>query len=207
MMCARSSLSGWSSPMAPRMSQAISTVLRWKLYTRTDLSATTRPSISRVFCVAMPVGQWLVLHLSDWMQPSANIMPRAELQMSAPRARVRTMPKPLTTLPEPMILILSRMPAPTRRESTRTRPSTSGRPMWLENSGGAAPVPPSAPSTVMKSTYTLWRSMAWTICDTSSTCPTQSLNPTGFPPDSSRSRPTNPTSSSALPKAECRGGL
>jgi hypothetical protein len=27
---------GAADPMAPRMSQAISTVLRWKLYTRTD---------------------------------------------------------------------------------------------------------------------------------------------------------------------------
>ena len=41
-----------------------------------------------------PVGHLFVLHLSAWMHPRANIMARAELQMSAPRARVRMIEKP-----------------------------------------------------------------------------------------------------------------
>ena len=37
-----------------------------------------------------PVGHLFVLHLSAWMHPSANSIARAELQRSAPSARVRT---------------------------------------------------------------------------------------------------------------------
>lgn len=49
------------------------------------------------------------------------------------------------TLPLAMIFTRSRRPAPVSRSSTSTSPSTRGVPTEFENSGGAAPVPPSDP--------------------------------------------------------------
>ena len=37
-------------------------------------------------CVATPVGQWPVWQVCAWMQPSANMKPRAALHQSAPSA-------------------------------------------------------------------------------------------------------------------------
>ena len=58
-------------------------------------------------------------------------------------------------------------------------------PTLFENSAGAAPVPPSAPSTVMKSGNIFCSTIAATIDENSSGRPTQSLNPIGFPSDNS----------------------
>ena len=61
------------------------------------------------------------------------------------------MSMPVATLPLAPILIRSRRPVPTSALCTIIRPSVSGVPTWSSNSSGAAPVPPSAPSTTMKS--------------------------------------------------------
>ncbi len=93
----------------------------------------------------------------------------------------------VTSLPLAPTRISSRIPAPTSVLWTRVRPSRSGAPIALENSSGAAPVPPSPPSTTMKSAWMPVSSMALTIAMNSRGSPMQILNPTGLPPDSSRS--------------------
>ena len=98
-----------------------------------------------------PTGHWLVWQRWDWMQPTANMNARAELHQSAPRAIERAMADAVTILPLAPILNWSRIPAPTRVFWTTSRPSLSGAPRESENSSGAAPVPPSPPSTTMKS--------------------------------------------------------
>lgn len=55
------------------------------------------------------------------------------------------------TLPAAMSLTLSLSPPPISIAFASVRPSAMGMPTLLLNSGGAAPVPPSAPSIVMKS--------------------------------------------------------
>ncbi|MNY17441.1 hypothetical protein D3C86_1507600 [compost metagenome] len=59
--------------------------------------------------------------------------------------------------------------------------------MWSVNSTGAAPVPPSLPSTTMKSGRMPVSSMALAMPMNSHGWPRQNLKPTGLPPDSSRS--------------------
>ena len=49
------------------------------------------------------------------------------------------------------IRMRSRTPMPTSALWTKIRPSRIGMPRWSMNSSGAAPVPPSLPSTTMKS--------------------------------------------------------
>ena len=58
-------------------------------------------------------------------------------------------------LPLAPIFILSLRPAPISALCTNLRASSRGRPTWLVNSCGAAPVPPSPPSMTMKSGVTL----------------------------------------------------
>ncbi len=70
---------------------------------------------------------------------------------------------------------------------TNSRPSRIGTPMWSVNSTGAAPVPPSLPSTTMKSGRMPVSSMALAMPMNSHGWPRQNLKPTGLPPDSSRS--------------------
>ena len=77
--------------------------------------------------------------------------PRAELAQSAPSASTQAMSNALTILPLVPSRIRSRTPAPTSALCTNSRPSRIGMPTWSANSSGAAPVPPSAPSTTMKS--------------------------------------------------------
>ena len=108
--------------------------------------------------------------------------------------------------PEAMIFISSLSPKPTSISCTKTSPSRSGVPMEFENSTGAAPVPPSPPSTVIKSGVIPVFSMALQISTNSSFFPTHSLNPTGFPPESSLSFRIKYIISSAFEKAECDGG-
>src|SRR4051812_6723240 len=62
-----------------------------------------------------------------------------------------TMSEPTATLPAAPIFTWSRRPTPTRALCTAMRPSVSGVPTWSEYSSGAAPVPPSLPSTTTKS--------------------------------------------------------
>ena len=61
------------------------------------------------------------------------------------------MSTPVATLPLAPILIRSRSPVPTNALCSVISPSVSGMPTWSSYSIGAAPVPPSEPSTTMKS--------------------------------------------------------
>jgi len=47
-------------------------------------------SVRRQSTPRSPAGHLFVLHLRDWMQPSAKSMALAALHVSAPRASVRT---------------------------------------------------------------------------------------------------------------------
>ena len=105
------------------------------------------------------------------------------------------MSTPVATFPLAPILTRSRRPVPTSALCTVISPSVSGVPMWSSYSRGAAPVPPSAPSTTMKSGVTPSATIALQIASTSTRDPTHSLNPTGLPPASSRIRAMNSTSS------------
>jgi len=146
----------------------------------------------------IPVGQVLVLHFRLWMHPNAKSMARAELHTSAPMARVRTTENPVNTFPAAMIFTWSLSPAPFRSPCARVRASAIGIPTEFENSGGAAPVPPSAPSMVMKSGAMPVVSIALIRAENSSGFPTHSLNPTGLPPLSSRSFAMNSHKPSGL---------
>lgn len=79
-------------------------------------------------CVATPVGQRLVWQLWDWMQPTANMKPRAELTQSAPKASAPAMSNALISLPAAPIRISSRRPVPTRQLCTKVRPWRRGFP-------------------------------------------------------------------------------
>ncbi len=76
---------------------------------------------------------------------------------------------------------------PTKASWTKASPSLYGVPTELENSNGAAPVPPSAPSTAIKSGFIPVFIMALQMAKNSLRFPIQSLNPTGFPSERSRS--------------------
>ncbi len=78
--------------------------------------------------------------------------------------------------------------------------------MWSVNSIGAAPVPPSPPSTTMKSGTTPVSSIALQMPKNSHGCPSENLKPIGLPPESSRSRTMKSNSSSGVSNAECRAG-
>ncbi|MCU1696637.1 MAG: hypothetical protein JWR34_2700 [Mycobacterium sp.] len=98
------------------------------------LSGTLSARVRAGSWVATPVGQWLVLHLSAWMQPTANIMARADIVKSAPWHTRLTMSTPLATLPDAPTRMRSRRPEPTRLLCTSIRPSVSGMPTWSSNS-------------------------------------------------------------------------
>ena len=156
--------------------------------TRSDLSPTSSPATSAGFCVATPVGQLLVLHRSAWMQPNANIMARAALHMSAPSASFVAIWNPVLTLPEAMMRMWSRRPAPTSALWTNDRPSLSGVPDRvgeLERRGAGAALGAVDGDEVgerCRSRASPCRSPrnSWRL-------PTHSLKPTGLPPEGSRS--------------------
>ena len=181
-------------------------VFWWKCATRAILSDTTSARWRCGSCVATPVGQRSVWQLCDWMQPSANMKPRAELHQSAPSASRRAMSKAVMILPEQPILIFARRLAPTRVLCTSTSASCSGVPTWSVNSSGAAPVPPSLPSTTMKSGVMPVASMALTMAKNSHGWPMASLKPVGLPPDRVRRRSIKCSISSGVEKALCAAG-
>ena len=74
------------------------------------------------------VGQAPVWQACAWMQPSANMKPRAALHQSAPSAIARAMSNAPTTLPaQPMRMRLRRL-SPTKVLCTSSSPSCSGAP-------------------------------------------------------------------------------
>ncbi len=81
-----------------------------------------------------------------------------------------------------------------------------GMPTVSANSSGAAPVPPSAPSTVMKSGIMRVVRILAQISVNSSALPMQSLKPTGLPPESSRSCSMKRSRPSTSEKALWPGG-
>lgn len=111
------------------------------------------------------------------------------------------MSTPLVTLPLAPTLTRSRRPTPTSALCTVISPSVSGIPTWSSYSSGAAPVPPSAPSTMMKSGVTPSATIALQIASRSAREPRQSLNPAGLPPDSSRIQAMRCTSSRGVENA------
>ncbi len=65
---------------------------------------------------------------NDWIQPSANMKPRAELHQSAPIAIARAMSKAVAILPDAPILMRSRALMPTKALWTKLTPSRIGMP-------------------------------------------------------------------------------
>ena len=157
-------------------------------------------------CVVTPTGQWFVWHFCAWMQPTANIIARAASVKSAPWQIRLTMSMPLATLPLAPILTWSRSPDPTSALCTNIRPSVSGMPTLSSNSTGPAPVPPSDPSTMMKSGQELRSIIALQMARNSRREPMHSLKPTGLPPLRSRSWSMKSISSSGESNALCDGG-
>ena len=74
------------------------------------------------------------------------------------------------------------------------------------NSSGAAPVPPSLPSTTMKSGVIPVFNIALTTARNSQGWPMQSLKPVGLPPESERKLAMNCIISMGVAKAECLAG-
>ena len=85
----------------------------WNIFTRSALSGTSSFFQRDGSCVATPVGQRSVWQVCDWMQPSANMKPRAALHQSAPSASVRARSNAVITLPLAPMRILSRRFRPT----------------------------------------------------------------------------------------------
>ena len=133
-------------------------------------------------------------------------MVRAAFTASAPIDSLVTISNPVAVLADEMIRIFLRSPVPTRQLCTKLVPSRQGTPSLLLNSTGAAPVPPSAPSTVMKSGVIPVSNMALQMAKNSYLRPTHNLNPTGFPP----LRPLSLTIKSSSPlgvlNSLCPGG-
>src|SRR5262245_12768723 len=74
------------------------------------------------------------------------------------------------------------------------------------NSSGAAPVPPSVPSTTIKSGVRLVVSIALTKARNSQGCPTHNLKPTGLSPDRRLNSAMNSIIPIGVEKAECLTG-
>ena len=109
-------------------------------------------------------------------------------------------------LPAAPMAMCSRRLVPTSVLCTSNRASVMGVPIRLMNSRGAAPVPPSPPSTTMKSGVFPVSSMALTMANHSQGWPIASLKPTGLPPDSSRSFSRNSRNSLGVENAEWLAG-
>src|ERR1700726_880180 len=75
----------------------------------------------------------------------------AELHQSAPIAIARAMSKAVAIFPAAPMRMRSRALMPINALWTKLTPSRIGMPIWSMNSSGAAPVPPSLPSTTIKS--------------------------------------------------------
>lgn len=70
---------GSVTPMDAMICKALATVASWKRRTRAVLSGTFRARARRGSWVVTPVGHLFVWHFWAWMQPTANIIARAEL--------------------------------------------------------------------------------------------------------------------------------
>ena len=133
------------------------------------------------------------------MQPSANMKPRALLTKSAPQASAQAARAEVTSCPAAMILTLSLIPASIRASTTRGRASSIDSDMWSASACGAAPEPPSPPSTAMKSGASPTPRRATASVSRFMNCqpPMAVLIPTGLPV-TSRTRNTMSSSWSML---------
>ena len=156
--------------------------------------------------MATPVGQVFLWQSKAWIQPRENIIPLALAHKSAPRDNFFRISIPFKILPEATILISFFKLNPIKASTTKTKASRKGIPTELVYSKGAAPVPPSPPSTVIKSGVRPVSCITLQRLINSSFLPIQSLIPIGFPPDNSRKCVTNPIISWAVVKAEWTGG-
>ncbi len=109
--------------------------------------------------------------------------PRADTQKSAPMQTAQATLAGFTSLPEAMTLTRSRRPCALSLSTTSGRLSRSGRPTSSISGIGAAPVPPSAPSTVMKSgaDSTPRRLISTHSSSSQPHAPMTLLKPTGLP--------------------------
>ena len=112
----------------------------------------------------------------------AIIIVLAALTTSAPAAIFASKSKLDAVFPDAIIFILSLRPTPTRALWTILTPSKQIKPKRLLNSTGAAPVPPSAPSTVIKSGVIPVANIALQILRNSAGLPIHNLKPMGLPP-------------------------
>jgi len=110
-----------SKPQAPIKSSRDFKVFKWKFATRTLLSVISIPLYSDLSCVAMPTGHLPLSHCNACIQPSANIIPLALYNASAPRARFFAMSNAVITFPDAKILISSRNPCSRRVLVTHAR--------------------------------------------------------------------------------------
>ncbi len=91
-------------------------------------------------------------HLQDLLPVEAGVeKARAEQTKSAPMHKAQATSAGVISLPEAITLIRSRRPYSPSVSTSNGKLSRSGSPMSSIRGIGAAPVPPSAPSTVMKS--------------------------------------------------------
>ena len=134
--------------------------------------------------VATPVGQRSVWQLSDWMQPSANMKPRAELHQSAPSAMARAMSKAVMILPAAPSLMRSRAPMPTSALWTKLQAVAQRHAEMVHEferrRAGAAFLAVDHDEVRDRCRS---RSIALQIARNSQGWPMQSLKPAGLPPD------------------------
>ena len=85
------------------------------------------------------------------MQPNANINPLAEVTKFAPKHNAQATSAGVTNLPDEITFTLSYNPYCLSLLTKIGKLSFKGKPISSSNGIGAAPVPPSALSTVIKS--------------------------------------------------------
>ena len=114
-------------------------------------SSITKPLCSFGSCVVTPVGQVFLLHCMAWIQPSENIKPRADTTQSAPAHKAQATSAGLISLPEAITFMRSRKPYSFSLSTSKGKVSWISNPISSIKVSGAAPVPPSPLSIVMKS--------------------------------------------------------
>jgi len=156
--------------------------------------------------VATPTGQRPVWQRWAWMQPMDSIASRATETMSQPSAKAHSAVSGRPSLPDPMKTTSSVMPARANAAYTREKPILNGSATWSVKASGPAPVPPSPPSTVTKSTPRPVSAMRPASSSQNASSPTADLMPTGRPV-ASASISTKSIRPSTSEKAEWPGGL
>ncbi len=140
------------------------------------------------------------------MQPTLSIASRAMLTRSAPMAMATMVRSGRPSWPDPIQTIRSESPASSKTRKTREKPTLKGSATWSAKASGAAPVPPSPPSIVMKSGPLPVSAMWAASSDQNPRCPTADLIPTGRPVSSAMAS-TKSTRPGTSWNAECELGL